>query len=92
MKLIIQIPCYNEAETLESTLNDLPRELDGVDTIEYLIIDDGSTDNTAEVARRWGVQHIIRFTQNKGLARGFMTGLDGCLRNGADNCGVRDFI
>ena len=84
MKLIIQIPCYNEAETLESTLNDLPRELDGVDTIEYLIIDDGSTDNTAEVARRWGVQHIIRFTQNKGLARGFMTGLDGCLRNGAD--------
>lgn len=84
MKLIIQIPCYNEAETLESTLNDLPRELDGVDTIEYLIIDDGSTDNTAEVAHRWGVQHIIRFTQNKGLARGFMTGLDGCLRNGAD--------
>ena len=84
MKLIIQIPCYNEAETLERALNDLPRKLDGIDTIEYLIIDDGSVDNTAEVARRWGVHHVIRFTQNKGLARGFMAGLDGCLRNGAD--------
>ncbi len=84
MKLMIQIPCYNEAETLEKALNDLPKELDGIDTIEYLIIDDGSSDDTAEVARRWGVHHIIRFTQNKGLARGFMAGLDGCLRNGAD--------
>jgi len=83
-KLIIQIPCYNEAETLEKALNELPRKLDGIDIIEYLIVNDGSSDNTVEVARRWGVHHIISFTQNKGLARGFMAGLDGCLRNGAD--------
>lgn len=84
MKLIIQIPCYNEAETLEIALNDLPRKLDGIDEIEYLIINDGSQDNTAEVARDWGVHHIVSFKQNKGLAKGFMAGLDGCLRNGAD--------
>ena len=84
MKLIIQIPCYNEAETLEITLNDLPKELDGIDEIEYLIVNDGSRDNTVEVARRWGVHHIVNFKQNKGLAKGFMAGLDGCLRNGAD--------
>ncbi len=84
MKLIIQIPCYNEAETLEVALNDLPKHIDGVDEIEYLIINDGSKDNTVEVARRWGVHHIISFKQNKGLARGFMAGLDGCLRCGAD--------
>ncbi len=84
MKLIIQIPCYNEAETLEMTLNDLPQTLEGIDCIEYLIIDDGSTDNTAEVARRWGVHHIVRFPQNRGLAKGFMAGLDECLKNGAD--------
>ena len=84
MKLIIQIPCYNEAQTLEIALNDLPRELPGVDCIEYLIIDDGSSDNTAQVAEKWGVQHIVRFKQNKGLAKGFMAGLDEALRNGAD--------
>lgn len=84
MKLIIQIPCYNEAETLEIALNDLPKTLDGIDEIEYLIINDGSQDNTVEVARKWGVQHVVNFKQNKGLAKGFMAGLDGCLRNGAD--------
>ena len=84
MKLIIQIPCYNEAETLEVALNDLPKELEGIDEIEYLIINDGSKDNTVEVAKKWGVHHIVSFKQNKGLAKGFMAGLDGCLRNGAD--------
>ena len=84
MKLIIQIPCYNEADTLKTALDDLPKHLDGIDVIEYLIINDGSKDATVEVARNWGVDHIISFSQNKGLARGFMAGLDGCLRNGAD--------
>lgn len=84
MKLIIQIPCYNEAETLTIALNDLPKELDGIDEIEYLIINDGSKDNTVQVAKDWGVHHIVNFKQNKGLAKGFMAGLDGCLRNGAD--------
>lgn len=84
MKLIIQIPCYNEAETLEITLNDLPKHIDGIDEIEYLIINDGSKDNTVEVARNWGVQHVVNFKQNKGLAKGFMAGLDECLRCGAD--------
>lgn len=84
MKLIIQIPCYNEAETLEIALNDLPQKLDGIDQIEYLIINDGSKDNTVEVAKNWGVHHVVNFTQNKGLAKGFMAGLDECLRQGAD--------
>lgn len=84
MKLIIQIPCYNEAETLEIALNDLPKKLDGIDEIEYLIIDDGCTDNTVEVARSWGVHHVVSFTKNKGLAKGFMAGIDACLRGGAD--------
>jgi len=84
MKLIIQIPCYNEAETLEIALNDLPEKLDGVDSIEYLIINDGSKDDTVEVAKNWGVHHVVSFTQNKGLAKGFMAGLDECLRQGAD--------
>lgn len=84
MKLIIQIPCYNEAETLEIALNDLPGHIDGIDVIEYLVINDGSTDDTVEVARNWGVNHIVNFTRNKGLAKGFMAGLDACLRNGAD--------
>ena len=84
MKLIIQIPCYNEAETLEIALNDLPKHIEGVDSIEYLIINDGSKDNTVEVARRWGVHHIVHFKRNRGLAKGFMGGLDACLRNGAD--------
>lgn len=84
MKLIIQIPCYNEAETLEIALNALPKQIEGIDEIEYLIIDDGCTDSTVEVAQNWGVHHIVRFTRNKGLAKGFMAGLDTCLRNGAD--------
>lgn len=84
MKLIIQIPCYNEAETLEIALNDLPKKIDGVDEIEYLIINDGSTDNTVEVAKAWGVHHVVNFRRNKGLAKGFMAGLDACLSNGAD--------
>ena len=84
MKLIIQIPCYNEAETLEVALNDLPKQIDGVDEIEYLIINDGSTDDTVKVAANWGVHHIVSFTQNKGLAKGFMAGLEECLRQGAD--------
>ncbi len=84
MKLIIQIPCYNEAETLEIALNDLPKSLEGIDEIEYLIINDGSKDNTVEVAKKWGVHHVVNFTQNKGLAKGFMAGLDECLRQGAD--------
>ena len=84
MKLIIQIPCYNEAETLEIALNDLPKQMDGIDTIEYLIINDGSKDNTIEVAKNWGVHHIVNFKQNKGLAKGFMAGIDEALRQGAD--------
>ena len=84
MKLIIQIPCFNEAETLEVTLNDLPKHIDGIDEIEYLIIDDGSHDNTAEVAKKWGVHYVVRFRRNKGLAKGFMAGLDAYLKNGAD--------
>lgn len=69
---------------MEIALNDLPKKLDGIDEIEYLIINDGSQDNTVEVARKWGVHHVVNFKQNKGLAKGFMAGLDGCLRNGAD--------
>ena len=84
MKLIIQIPCYNEEETLTVALNDLPKHIDGIDEIEYLIINDGSKDKTVEVARNWGVHHIVSFKRNKGLAYGFMAGLDACLRNGAD--------
>ncbi|MDO5424153.1 MAG: glycosyltransferase family 2 protein [Eubacteriales bacterium] len=84
MKLIIQIPCYNEAETLEIALNDLPKHIDGIDEIEYLIINDGSQDNTVEVAKNWGVHYVVNFKKNKGLAKGFMAGLDACLRNGAD--------
>lgn len=84
MKLIIQIPCYNEAETLEIALNDLPRRMDGIDQIEYLIINDGSRDATVEVAKRWGVNYVVNFKRNKGLAYGFMAGIDACLRNGAD--------
>lgn len=84
MKLMIQIPCYNEAETLEIALNDLPKHIDGIDEIEYLIINDGSTDKTVEVAVNWGVHHVVSFTRNKGLARGFMAGIEACLSYGAD--------
>lgn len=84
MKLIIQIPCYNEAETLEIALNALPKHIEGIDVIEYLIINDGSVDNTVEVAKNWGVHHIVNFKSNKGLAKGFMAGVDEALRQGAD--------
>src|SRR3954465_15179667 len=84
MKLIIQIPCFNEEDQLPATLSDLPRELPGVDTIEWLIVDDGSTDRTLEVARAHGVDHIVRLTNNKGLAAGFQAGLDAALKLGAD--------
>lgn len=84
MKLIIQIPCLNESETLAIALADLPREVEGFDTVEWLIIDDGSTDNTAEVARHNGVHHVVRHPVNRGLAEAFMTGINTCLKLGAD--------
>lgn len=83
-KLIIQIPCLNEAKTLGSTIDDLPRELPGIDEIEYLVIDDGSSDNTSEVAKQAGVHHVVQHTRNMGLATAFRTGLEACLRLGAD--------
>lgn len=84
MKLIIQIPCLNEADTLAIALNALPRHVHGFDVVEWLIIDDGSTDDTVRVAREHGVDHVVGHTRNQGLARGFMTGLDACLLLGAD--------
>ncbi len=84
MKLIIQIPCYNEAETLAIALGALPRKVEGFDTVEWLIINDGSTDNTVEVAKACGVDHIVDFKHNQGLAKGFMAGIKECLRQGAD--------
>lgn len=84
MKLIIQIPCYNEENTLPNTFKDLPNSIEGVDEIEYLIINDGSTDDTVNIARTIGINHVVGFKQNKGLAAGFMAGIDACLRLGAD--------
>jgi glycosyltransferase involved in cell wall biosynthesis len=84
MKAIIQIPCFNEEETLPETLADLPRTLPGVDIVEWLVIDDGSTDRTIDVARAGGVDHIVKFTANKGLAAGFQAGMDAALKLGAD--------
>ncbi|MCU6666597.1 glycosyltransferase family 2 protein [Silvania hatchlandensis] len=84
MKLIIQIPCFNEAETLAIALKALPRQVAGFDTVEWLIIDDGSTDDTVDVARQNGVNHVVKHAGNKGLAKAFMTGLDACLSLNAD--------
>jgi glycosyltransferase involved in cell wall biosynthesis len=84
MKVIIQIPCLNEEQTLPATLADLPREIAGVDEIETLVIDDGSTDRTIEVAEECGVDHIVKLPNNRGLATGFQAGLDACLKLGAD--------
>jgi glycosyltransferase involved in cell wall biosynthesis len=84
MKLIIQIPCFNEERTLPLTLADLPREVAGFDTVEWLVIDDGSSDRTIEVARAGGVEQIVKLTIYKGLAAGFQAGLDAALKLGAD--------
>src|ERR671939_608978 len=84
MKLIIQIPCFNEEEQLPATLGDLPRQLPGIDELEWLVVDDGSTDRTIDVARAHGVDHIVRLTNNKGLAAAFQAGLDASLKLGAD--------
>ncbi len=83
-KLIIQIPCYNEEATLGLTLSQLPRQIPGVEEVEWLIINDGSRDRTVEVAQAAGVDHIVDFQQNQGLAKGFMAGIDACLKAGAD--------
>jgi glycosyltransferase involved in cell wall biosynthesis len=84
MKLIIQIPCLNEAKSLPITLKDLPRKVKGFKKVEWLIIDDGSTDETSKVAKSLGVDHIVRFPNTKGLAKGFMAGIEACLQLGAD--------
>lgn len=84
MKLIIQISCYNEEETLGETLQALPKKLEGIDEIEILIVNDGSTDQTLAVAKKHGVDHILSFKKNQGLARSFLVGLNECLKNGAD--------
>jgi len=84
MKLIIQIPCYNEEKTLPVTLKDIPRNYEGIKKVEILIINDGSTDKTVEVAKKAGVNHVVSFTKNKGLAESFTAGIDACLRLGAD--------
>src|SRR5690606_18212744 len=84
MKLIIQIPCLNEEQTLPATIADLPREVPGFDCVEYLVIDDGSTDRTAELARELGVHHVLRLGSNRGLATAFKMGVDYALSQGAD--------
>ena len=84
MKLIIQIPCLNEEHTLPKTLEDLPKQIEGIDSIETLIIDDGSTDKTVEVAKKLGVHHVLQFTNNKGLAKAFISGINQSLKLGAD--------
>ena len=83
-KLIIQIPCLNEAESLPETLAALPRRIDGIDVIEFLVVDDGSSDNTAQVARSWGVHHVVRHRRNRGLAAAFRSGIEEALAQGAD--------
>ena len=84
MKLIIQVPCLNEEHSLPKTLEDLPKQIEGIDSIETLIIDDGSTDKTVEVAKKWGVHHVLQFTNNKGLAKAFISGINQSLKLGAD--------
>lgn len=84
MKLIIQIPCYNEEKNLEQVIDELPTKIDGIDTIEYMVINDGSIDRTKEIAKRKNVNYIIDILPNKGLANAFTTGINECLKNGAD--------
>ena len=83
-KLIIQIPCFNEEDNLPVTLRDLPRQLPGIDTVEWLLIDDGSSDRSAEAARELGVDHVVRLLRHQGLAKGFMAGIQACVALGAD--------
>jgi glycosyltransferase involved in cell wall biosynthesis len=83
-KLVIQIPCYNEERSLPVTLSNLPRQLPGIEAVEWLVIDDGSVDRTVEVARSHGVDHLVSFPRHRGLARAFVAGLDACLKSGAD--------
>ena len=84
MKLIVQIPCLNEAQTLAQTIADIPRQIDGIDRVEVLVVDDGSTDDTAAVAHREGADHVVRLPRNRGLGMAFAAGLDACLKRGAD--------
>ena len=84
MKLVVQIPCYNERETLPTTVAAIPRRIEGIDVVELLVVDDGSNDGTAEIAREVGVEHVVRHKVNKGLARTFKAGIDASLRIGAD--------
>ena len=91
MKLVIQIPCYNEAQTLETALNHLPGKIEGIDSIEYLIINDGSSDETVTVAKEWGVHHVVSFKQNRGLAKAMLRfGMEELKRRGF--CGVRFMV
>ena len=84
MKLIVQIPCLNEEKTIAATIADIPRKITGVDEVEVLVIDDGSTDRTVDAARKAGADQVISFTNRKGLARAFMAGIDAALQAGAD--------
>lgn len=84
VKLIVQIPCFNEEHTLPVTVRDLPKALPGIETVEYLVVDDGSSDRTAETARECGVHHVVGFRKNRGLARAFALGINACLERGAD--------
>ena len=84
MKLIVQIPCFDEEQTLPAVIRDIPRQVPGIDQVEILVIDDGSSDLTSEVARECGADHVIRFAHNRGLGQAFKAGFDECLRLGAD--------
>lgn len=84
MKLIVQIPCLNEEDTLPATVKDIPRQIEGIDQVEILVVDDGSTDRTSAVARELGVDHVVRFPRNRGLGHAFKAGFDTCLKLGAD--------